>query len=119
MLAIAKQLFDAVEANDIEALQQLYTDDVAVWHNYDDAAQSKAQNLQTLGSIPDRYDTFTYDEVREQALPDGFLRQHVIVAGRGGKTARVPAIMRVYVDGAQISRIEEYFDYGQLTRQLT
>ena len=82
-------------------------------------SETKAENLATLGSIPDRYDSFGYADARTVALEDGFLRQHVIVASRGGKTAHVPAILRVYVEDRAIHRIEEYFDRGQLMAALS
>ncbi|WP_028658692.1 nuclear transport factor 2 family protein [Nocardioides insulae] len=118
-LAFASGFFDAVSRGDIEAVGGYYSDDVTIWHNYDDTDQSKAENLQTLGSIPKRYDSFGYTEARTVALEDGFLRQHVIVASRGGKTAYVPAILRVYVSNRMIHRIEEYFDRGQLLSALS
>lgn len=118
MLAFADEFFDAVSRQDVAALQKLYRDDVKVWHNWDNVEQTKQENLQTLASIPQRYDAFGYVEARCVALGDGFLRQHVIRATRNGKTALVPAILRVYVENGQIYRIEEYFDRGQLTAAL-
>jgi ketosteroid isomerase-like protein len=119
VLTFAEEFFDAVSSGDIEAVSACYRDDVTVWHNYDDVDQTKADNLATLGSIPDRYDSFDYADARMTELADGFLRQHVIVASRDGRTARVPAILRVYVEGRQIHRIEEYFDRGQLMSALS
>ncbi|GAA4994836.1 nuclear transport factor 2 family protein [Yinghuangia aomiensis] len=118
-LAFAKDFFDAVADGDIDSVRRYYRDDVKVWHNWDEVEQTKDENLATLASIPQRYDTFAYAEVRCTALPDGgFLRQHVIQASRGGRHARVPAVLRVYVEAEQVYRIEEYFDYGQLTSAL-
>jgi ketosteroid isomerase-like protein len=118
-LAFAKAFFDAVGGGDIDAVRRFYRDDVKVWHNWDEIEQDKEQNLATLASIPQRYDTFEYAEVRCAAMPDGgFLRQHVIRASRDGRHARVPAILRVYVEDERVYRIEEYFDHGRLTSQL-
>ncbi|HLV72167.1 nuclear transport factor 2 family protein [Actinomadura hallensis] len=114
MVEYAERFFRLVEAGDIEAVSALYHDDVAVWHNYDDVEQSKEENLATLGSIADRYDRFAYAEPRHVAIEGGFLRQHVIEVERGGKSAAIPAILRVYVEDGKIRRIEEYFDRGKL-----
>jgi ketosteroid isomerase-like protein len=119
VLDFAAEFFAAVESGDIDAVSACYRDDVTVWHNYDDVDQTKAENLATLGSIPERYEGFGYTDARMVALEDGFLRQHVIVASRDGKTARVPAILRVYVEDRRIHRIEEYFDRGSLLAQLS
>lgn len=118
-MGLADEFFAAVASHDIDAVGNFYRDDVAVWHNWDDAEQDKATNLATLASIPQRYDSFEYTDARTTVVDGGFLRQHVIVASRGGKTARVPAILRVYVAEGLIYRIEEYFDRGQLDQALT
>lgn len=114
MVEYAERFFRLVEAGDIEAVSALYHDDVTVWHNYDDVDQSKEENLATLGSIADRYDTFGYSQPRHVALEDGFLRQHVIEVERNGRSASIPAILRVYVEDGKIRRIEEYFDRSEL-----
>lgn len=119
ILELADEFFAAVSSGDIDKVADFYTDDVAVWHNWDDREQPKAENLATLGSIPQRYDSFEYVDVRRTEVEGGFLRQHTIKASRGGKTALVPAVLRVYVDGRKINRIEEYFDFGQLTSALS
>lgn len=118
VLALAAEFFAAVEAGDTDRVSDLYRDDVLVWHNWDDVEQTKSENLGTLSSIGDRYDSFGYTEARDTVCEGGFLRQHVIVAARDGREARVPAVLRVYVDDGRIWRIEEYFDRGQLTTAL-
>ncbi|MRH91775.1 ketosteroid isomerase [Nocardia sp. SYP-A9097] len=118
MLDFADRFFGAVSSGDIETVRGIYRDDVQVWHNWDDRVQDKEENLSVLASIPQRYDSFEYLDVRRTPLTDGFLRQHTIAASRNGKSARVPAILRVYVDGGRVYRIEEYFDRGQLESAL-
>ncbi|NVI88353.1 nuclear transport factor 2 family protein [Actinomadura sp. BRA 177] len=118
MVEYAERFFALVEAGDIEAVSALYHDDVTVWHNYDDVDQSKAENLATLGGIADRYDTFGYAQPRHTALDDGFLRQHVIEVELNGRSASIPAILRVYVEDGRIRRIEEYFDRSKLEAVL-
>lgn len=114
MLRFAEEFFGYVSSGDIEGVARCYHDDVTVWHNYDDYDQTKEENLATLGSIGQRYDSFGYREPRHTVLEGGFLRQHVIEASKNGRSASVPAILRVYVDGGKIRRIEEYFDRGQI-----
>lgn len=118
MLEFANRFFEAVSSQDMETVSALYRDDVRIWHNWGDAEQTKEENLQTLGSIPERYDSFSYVDARQVEVEGGFLRQHVIKAERNGKTALVPAILRVYVADGQVYRIEEYFDRGQLLAAL-
>lgn len=119
MLEFAERFFEAVATQDMETVSSMYRDDVRIWHNWGEAEQSKEENLQTLGSIPERYDAFTYVDARCVEVEGGFLRQHVIKAERNGKTAYIPAILRVYVDAGLVYRIEEYFDRGQLMAALS
>ncbi|WP_418064283.1 nuclear transport factor 2 family protein [Pimelobacter simplex] len=114
MIDLADRFFAAAAAHDLDAVRALYADDARIWHNWDDHEQDVDENLATLGSLPQRYDRFDYDAVRTVALPDGFVRQHDIVVARGDRSARVPAILRGYVADGRITRIEEYFDLGQL-----
>lgn len=119
ILAFTERFFDAVARHDIDAVAAVYRDDIKVWHNWDTVEQTKAENLATLGSIPQRYDSFGYVDVRCVPVEGGFLRQHTIKASLGGKTALVPAIMRGYVEDGLIYRLEEYFDRGQLISALS
>lgn len=114
MIDLADRFFAAAVAHDLDAVRALYADDARIWHNWDDHEQDVDENLATLGSLPQRYDRFDYDAVRTVALTDGFVRQHDIVVARGDRSARVPAILRGYVADGRITRIEEYFDLGQL-----
>ncbi|TDC68519.1 nuclear transport factor 2 family protein [Actinomadura sp. GC306] len=118
MVEYAERFFRLVESGDIAAVSALYHDDVTVWHNYDDIDQTKDENLATLGSLADRYDRFGYARPRHTALEDGFLRQHVIEVERNGRSASIPAILRVYVEDGRIRRIEEYFDRTKLNELL-
>lgn len=116
MLAIADRMFAALVKGDVDTLDQLYTEDLVVWHNWDNTEQSRADNLRILSGIPTRYDEFSYEDPRCSALEDGFVRQHVIRARIGDSTVMVPTIFRVYVDGGKVRRIEEYLDSGTLRK---
>jgi ketosteroid isomerase-like protein len=116
MLELADKMFTALQRGEISVLDQIYAPDVRIWHNWDNAEQSREDNLRILSGIPTRYDDFGYDEPRCTVLVDGFLRQHIIRATIGDKTVNVPAIFRVFVDAGKVSRIEEYMDAGELRK---
>jgi ketosteroid isomerase-like protein len=117
--ALADRFVAALEANDTDTLGELYAPDVTVWHNFDQAEQTREQNLATLAwvsrKMPDRH----YDEIRRVVTPDGYIQQHVL---RGtapdGTKMEVHAILRIYLDGDRITRVEEYLDTAQ-TAPLT
>ncbi|SOD71805.1 ketosteroid isomerase-like protein [Jatrophihabitans sp. GAS493] len=109
--AVADRFFAAVSTGDVETLEAIYRDDVAVWHNYDDVSQSKAESIRLLGWLTRKVGPLNYVEVRRLVLADGFIQQHVVeVAAAAGDPIRMPAMLRVYCDAEQVSRIEEYVD---------
>lgn len=119
--ATADSFFGAVMRGDIDAVAALYADDVEVWHNYDEVAQTKAESLRTLSWIHDRLGPLRYVEVQRTVLPDGFFQQHVTELTRDGVTTRIPAALRVFCADGRIVRIEEYLDptpFNQLAAAL-
>lgn len=114
--AVAEEFFGAVMRGDLDAVGALYAEDVAVWHNYDEVDQTKAESLRTLGWIHDRLGPIRYVEVQRTVLPDGFFQQHVTELTRDGVTTRIPAALRVLCSGGLIVRIEEYLDPAPFNR---
>jgi ketosteroid isomerase-like protein len=108
--AIAERFFAAVMRGDIDTVGALYSDDVEVWHNYDEINQTKAQSLKTLGWIHARLGPLRYVEVQRTLLADGFFQQHVSQLEHEGVTTRIPAALRVICRDGLIVRIEEYLD---------
>ncbi len=112
--ALADRFFAAVERGDIDAVDGIYTADARVWHNYDDVAQDRDANMRVLRWFTGRLAGMRYEDVRRVVLDDGFVQQHVL---RGtapdGTRLEVHAMMRVWCDGSQISRIDEYLDPAQ------
>jgi uncharacterized protein len=113
-LAIAEQLFAAIEAGDVDAVAALYVDDVAVWHNFDDVAQTKEQNLATVAWMTRRVSGLRYEVQSRIEVPGGVIQQHILHGtAPGGEALEIPACMRLYIDGGRITRIEEYLDPAQ------
>lgn len=113
-IAVAEQLFAAIEAGDVDAVAALYADDIAVWHNFDDTPQSKDANLATLGWMARRVTGLRYEIQSRVEVPGGVIQQHILRGtAPGGEALEIPACMRLYVDGGRITRIEEYLDPAQ------
>jgi ketosteroid isomerase-like protein len=115
---LADRLFDAISGSDLAAVEALFSPDVVIWHNYDDAGQSREQNLRLLRALTRRAGPFRYTRVRRALLADGFVQQHVVEFGGECAGIRVPAMLRVFCDGRQIHRIEEYVDPSPLNERL-
>lgn len=114
-LELARRLFAAVEAGDIEAVRALYADDAVVWHNTDGVAQTGDENLRTLAWVVEHLSDRRYEEITCQPTPTGFVQQHVLRAtGPAGRPVEVPACLVAAVVDGKITRIDEYLDSAHL-----
>ena len=116
--AIADNFFEAVNNGDLAVLDELYSQDVSVWHNYDELNQNREESMRTLSWLNKKAGPLRYVDIRRVLLEDGFIQQHVVELGGIGEGLRMPAMLRVYCDERQIHRIEEYVDPGQLNARL-
>lgn len=115
MLDIARRLFAAVTAGDIEAVRGLYAPDAVIWHNNDGVAQTVEQNLRVLAWIAANVRDFRYEDVRCQATATGFVEQHVTRGvGAGGREFAVAACVVCTVVAGRIARLDEYLDAAQI-----
>jgi len=110
-LDLAERFMDAIQAGDAEAVRACYAPDAAIWHNNDGIEQSVEQNLRVLRwfarTLPDR----KYKVSRREALPDGFLQQHVLEATLPDGTAwAMDACVVVRIKDGLITRLDEYLD---------
>ncbi len=114
-LAVAGRLFAAIESKNPAAVAELYADDIAVWHNFSNACQDKATNLQTLTALCRGVADIRYDVVERLELPDGRVLQRHVLRGTGasGEAVQIPACMLITVRDGLIVRIDEYLDTAQ------
>lgn len=110
-LDLARRFIGAIEAGDIDAVRACYAPDAKVWHNNDGVEQSVDENIRVLKwvirTLPDR----RYRILRLEALPDGFLQQHVLEATLpNGKPWSTDACLVVRAKDGRITRLDEYLD---------
>ena len=114
----AAALFAAIENKDPDAVAALYTDDIEVWHNFTNACQDKAANLETLTSLCRHVPEIRYQVVERVAL-DGnrVLQRHVLCARTAeDEEILIPACMVLSIRDGRIAAIHEYLDSGQANR---
>lgn len=112
---VATRFFAAVEAGDVDTVGKIYAADARIWHNFDNYASTREENLEVLSWVSKNVTGFRFEEVRRTFLPGAFLQQHVIRGtGADGKEINCPAILKVDISGGHIQRIEEYFDLSQM-----
>ena len=113
VMATAAALFDAIERKDVDAVARLYADDVAVWHNFD-----KAANLAVLAGLCKHVPAIRYEIVERHALGGGRIVQRHVLRARtaGGAEITIPACIFVSVADGRITRVDEYLDTAQANR---
>jgi ketosteroid isomerase-like protein len=113
---VADRRFSAIEKSDVDAVDRLWSDGIAVWRSGARRDDDKARALRVI----DWFVTVTAErhyEILDRQLFDsgtisGFVQQHVLHAtGHAGQliALRVCIVIRVDTNG-QIDRIDEYFD---------
>ena len=118
-LALATRFVGAIQSGDVEAVRACYAPDAKIWHNNDGIEQTVDQNLRVLKwmmrVLPER----NYRVIRLEALPDGFLQQHVLEATLpDGQKWTLDACVICRVADGVITRLDEYLDSAQ-TNALT
>ncbi|MEO6958191.1 MAG: nuclear transport factor 2 family protein [Antricoccus sp.] len=114
---IAAGLFDAIESGDVAAVGDLYTEDVEIWHNYDDAVQNREQNLATLAGLVARISDRKYDKRQVEVFADGFIQQHVLRGVRAdGVQVAMPGVLIGRLRGDKIARLDEYLDSAHVAQ---
>ncbi|MCW2637869.1 MAG: hypothetical protein JWP76_175 [Dactylosporangium sp.] len=117
MRGLADDLLVAITCGDVDRVDQLYAEDVRVWHNHDGIGRDKAESVDAVRRIAEHYENFHATDVRIDVLPDGYA-QRCVFRGRERSTGAelaVDAMMRVQVRNGRVVRIEEYTDPSQGT----
>jgi ketosteroid isomerase-like protein len=113
--ALATRLFRAIERGDVDAVAELYADDVAVWHNTSGRAQTKHENLALLKGLTERAEDWRYEDVRRRCYAGGCSQQHVLRGKLRGRDAfAIPVCIVLEMAEGRIRRIDEYLDSAAL-----
>lgn len=116
--AVCEQFFDAIEQGDLDRVTQLYAADVVVWHNADEIATTREENLAVLRRVTAILHDRCYADRRVAVYETGFVQQHVLL-GRlaGGEVFRLPACIVCAVHDGRITRLDEYYDQKTVDAQ--
>jgi ketosteroid isomerase-like protein len=113
-MSITARLFSALESGNVEAVSELYAEDVAVWHNFSNTEQSKQQNLEVLKAMVAAVESLQYVVLERVDLGDRVLQRHTLTCRlSSGQVFQLPACILVTVSSNKIIRIDEYLDTGQ------
>lgn len=113
MHELGDRLVGAIAAGDSDAVRAIYAADAEIWHNFDQRNQSVDENVASMADLLQRASGLAYTEIRRFLAPGGFVQQHVLVGQAKGGPLQLPAMIRFWVDGGRITRLEEYVDTRQ------
>jgi ketosteroid isomerase-like protein len=113
-VAIIHTVFDALEAGDFEKFLSLFDQSAVIWQNFTGRDTPVAEVAAMLESMLPGLQSDCYEDRRYIAIEDGVIAQHTKRATRlDGLVVEIPIMLRIFIDGGVIKRIEEYFDLGQ------
>jgi len=108
---IAEKITKAFAARSTDMFARLYAEDIVVWHNNDQIAQDKLQNIETLGMFFESFVELEYTQIKRNFLSDGFVQQHIVSGQRAdGARLEMPACLIVRIRDGTVCRIDEYLD---------
>jgi hypothetical protein len=90
-----------------------------VWGNFDRQERGLDDAIKVLDWLISSTTARRYEIVRRMPLESGALQQHVLHGTTtNGKEFAMPACLIVAVDGAHITRIDEYLDPAPITAAM-
>jgi ketosteroid isomerase-like protein len=110
----AINFFAAIERGDMKVIEEMYADDLQVWHNFTGLYQNKWDNLNLLDRLG-KFESIKYnpDEIIE--LDGRLIQRHVLVLTEdGGRVHRVPGVIFLTFHNGKIVNIYEYIDSKHL-----
>jgi ketosteroid isomerase-like protein len=111
---IAAELFTNIETGRVDAVAALYHDDVEVWHNFDNAIQTKAENLRVLRGLTEALPKLRYEILERHTVGERFIQRHnLICTTAAGHDVVIPACIFITIRDGTIRRIDEYLDTAQ------
>jgi len=108
---MATRFFDALEQGDVDTVADTYAEGVLIWHNTDQLATTKAENIEVLRNMVRRSKHRRYTERQLNVFAGGFVQRHVLRAERiDGYQLELHACIVCAVEDGKITRLDEYFD---------
>ena len=120
ILDVADRLFEAIERSDVGMIEELWNDDIAVWHSGDARDNDYRRAYAVICWFINRTSHRRYEILDRRVFEGGFVQQHILHAdGRNGTSIhmRVCIVIKVGTAGL-ITRIDEYFDPAEMAPLL-
>lgn len=114
-LNIAERFTQILASRDAHALQDIYADDVVIWHNTTNTNQSKDENISLMKDIFDLLSEFGYHDITRLPTAEGFVQYHTVklIFKDGTPVGDAYVCMVVTVKNDKISALHEFLDASQ------
>jgi ketosteroid isomerase-like protein len=108
---VATELFAAIERGDLDAVRELYSPSVEIWHNVTGRTQTREENLALLRFFTGRVSERRYEVLGRDVFRGGFVQRHILHGKlASGESIDASVCIVVYVSGGRIERLFEYLD---------
>ncbi len=108
---IASDFFAAIERGDLEAVRNLYSPRIEIWHNVTQRTQTREENLELLKFFTGRVEELRYEVLARDFFPGGFVQRHILHGKLpSGTLIDAPVCLVAYVSAGRIERLFEYLD---------
>ena len=117
---IASAFFAAIERSDLDAVRELYSPAVEIWHNVTGKSQTRDENLALLRYFTGRVSELRYEVLAREFFEGGFVQRHILHGKlASGERIAAPVCLVVHVSRGKIERLFEYLDPASVRGAFT
>ena len=116
--AVLDGLFVAITAGDIDAIAEIFHDEIQVWHNVTDRAVDKRAALAIMRWYVRTVAERRYEVVERRHWPGGVMQRHVLHGRVGDAEIHAPVCIAFEVRDGQIIAIHEYVDSAAIAAMM-
>ncbi len=108
---VASEFFAAIERGDLDAVRELYSPHVEVWHNVTGESQTREENLALLRYFTGSVSELRYEVLAREFFQGGFVQRHILHGKlKSGDPIAAPVCLIAYISADGIDRLFEYLD---------
>jgi hypothetical protein len=108
--ALLDRLFASITDGDVDAVAELYADDVQVWNTASRRAMQREESLAALRSFHRRTNAVRYEVIERRHWEGGAMQRHVLHVRVGEEDHEIDVCVTFAFAGGRIARIFEYVD---------
>jgi ketosteroid isomerase-like protein len=104
------RLFAGISAGDLDAVAEVYADDVEVWHNSSGRALERDASMRLLRAFLERAGEVRYEILERRHWDDGAMQRHVLHVRPNGVEHTIDVCITFEFAAGRIRTVREYVD---------